>query len=295
MPLVLASQAMGTRFELVLPGRDERAERAAGETALETVAEWDARLSLFRRDSLLSLVNREARARAVKVDPQTFALLELCARVWRDSGGAFDAALGGLMARHGFRGEPAGAQSVAGFEAVELDPVACTVRFREVGVQLDLGGVAKGFALDAAAEVLREAGMAQALLHGGTSTVVALGAPPLMRGWKVAVERGAGAPAAELCDAALSVSAQHGRRNVRGEGHVLDPRSGDPVAGDDLACVVAPSGTLADAWSTALLVLGELPPAAAGQGVAGLIGQGQEGRRTWRSTGAQGPFLGRRG
>jgi FAD:protein FMN transferase len=290
VPLALAIQAMGTRFELVLPGLDPVRERAAGEAALDAIAEWDARLSLFRRDSLIALVNREAAERAVALDAETFALLELCARVWRESGGAFDAALGRHMARHGFRAQDAAASEPCGFEAVELDRAACTIRFHSPGAQLDLGGIAKGFALDRAADELRAAGIDQALVHGGTSTVIGLGAPPDQEGWRIALDRGPNAPLAVLRDAALSVSAQHGRRNERGEGHVLDPRSGAPVERNDVAAVIAPSGSLADPWSTALLVAGELPGSAAAQRVAGFVGVGAPEQRSWRSTGASGPF-----
>lgn len=269
MPLRLGLSAMGTRFELVLPGLDEVAERAAGEAALEEVALWDARLSLFARDSLVAHVNREAGARAVRVDPQTFELLEVCARLHAESEGAFDAALGGAMAAAGFRGEEAreGARADVGFAAVELDRDAHTVRFTAPGVQLDLGGIAKGFALDRAGEVLREAGVTTALVHGGTSTALALGAPPGAAGWRVALDEDPAAPRAVLCDRALAVSAQHGRRNADGAGHVLGARLAR-------AAVQAPDATLADAWSTALLVLGRLPEAARAAGVEGLVDPG---------------------
>jgi len=83
----------------------------------------------------------------------------------------------------------------------------------------------------------------------------ALGAPPGGEGWRVALDDEPGAPRAVLSDGALSVSAQHGRRNARGEGHVLGARL-------QRAAVQAPDATSADAWSTALLVLGRLPDAA---------------------------------
>jgi thiamine biosynthesis lipoprotein len=270
VPLTLALAAMGTRFELVLPGLDETRERAAGEAALAEIAEWDARLSLFQSDSLLAHVNREAGRRAVRVEPGTFELLETCARLLADSEGAFDAGLGAAMAAQGFRGDAARAtaRSGAGFAAVELDARNHSVRFADATVQLDLGGIAKGFALDRASEVLREAGVSTALLHGGTSTVLALGAPPGAAGWRVALDLEDAAPRALLCDRALSVSARHGRRNDFGAGHVL----GASVA---RAAVEAPDATLADAWSTALLVLGRLPQAARAHGVSGWIDAGQ--------------------
>lgn len=269
MPLALALSAMGTRFELVLPGLDEARERAAGEAALTEIAEWDARLSLFRRDSLLAHVNREARERAVRVDPRTFGLLEICARLLAESGGAFDAGLGSAMAAAGFRGEEAraSARAGAGFAAVELDARAQSVRFTDPAVQLDLGGIAKGFALDRAGEVLREAGFGTALVHGGASTVLALGEPPGATGWRVALDEGPQAPRVELRDRALSVSAQHGRRNEAGAGHVLGARLAR-------AAIEAPDATLADAWSTALLVLGRLPQAARAAGVSGFADGG---------------------
>ncbi len=287
--MLLALQAMGTRFELVLDGAGSPSARAAGEGALEAVAECEARLSLFRRDSLISHVNREAAERPVPVDPDTFALLEECARIWRQSGGAFDPGIGRRMQQHGFRGRaPENDGGYAGFGAVELDAAACRVRFMRPGVALDLGAIAKGHALDVAAGVLRGAGVERALLHAGTSTVVAIGAPPGLEGWNVALERGRRAPVVVLSDCALSVSAQRGRRNERGEGHVIDPRSGRPLANEATAAVVASRGALADGWSTALLVLGELPACARAGGIAGLVG---DPGGPWRPSGARGPFV----
>jgi thiamine biosynthesis lipoprotein len=166
---------------------------------------------------------------------------------------------------------------------VELDPEQLTVRFARQGVMLDLGAIGKGYAVERAADILREAGVASALLHGGTSTVYALGHPPEAECWKVAVEaprrggdgppagaprgmqaRRSGAPAPPLAtvplrDQALSVSAVWGRSfPAAGKtfGHVLDPRTGQPASGAVLAAVVLPSATETDALSTALLVLG---------------------------------------
>lgn len=291
MPFTLASQAMGTRFELVLPGRDRSRERAAGEVALEVVSEWERQLSIFRPDSLLSHVNREAFERPVRVDPRTFDLLAACWEFHVASQGAFDPAQGARMEALGFRGEPGrgpAGERVGGFAHVVLDSRTASVRFTRPGVQLDLGAVAKGHALDGAAQVLREAGVECALLHAGTSTVVAIGAPPGLDGWQVALGPQRGAPVVRLRDQALSVSAQHGRTNDAGAGHVLDPRTGEPVGGGGLAAVIASQGRDADAWSTALLVLGRLPRDAARRGVAGLVG-GEPGG-AWLPSGARGPF-----
>ena len=265
MPLRLATHACGTRFELVLGGESPRL-RAAGEAALRAVEDVDRRLSLFRRDSLLAHVCRTAARTPVRLDADTFELLELCAAVHRASGGAFDPTVAPLMralALHGTRSQapdvpPAEARARVGFDAVRLDAATRRVALDRDGVWLDLGAVGKGHALDLAARELREAGVARALLHGGTSTVLALGAPPDAEGWRVRIGSGPEAPVVVLRDAALSVSAPRA-----GTDHVLDPRTGAPSAAARYAAVLttgalaADAAARADAWSTALLATGD--------------------------------------
>jgi thiamine biosynthesis lipoprotein len=146
---------------------------------------------------------------------------------------------------------------------VELDAAAGTVRLPRAGMQLDLGGVGKGYALDRAVAVLEEHGVPSALLHGGTSSVHVIGTPPRRSSWPVAwrlpdratrtLRLGPGRPA-------LSVSAPHGKAFLDGgrlQGHVIDPRTGEPTRTALSACVTGPSSTLCDALSTAVLVAGE--------------------------------------
>ena len=139
-----------------------------------------------------------------------------------------------------------------------------TVAYARAGMSIDLGSVAKGAALDSAAALLRESGVRSAILHGGTSSVVAIGTPPGCDAWTIAIETaGPTRPVIPLRDRALSVSAPRGRMSMtpRGPvGHIIDPRSGVPVRRLGTACVVHRSAAFADAWSTALLVLGERPP-----------------------------------
>jgi len=166
---------------------------------------------------------------------------------------------------------------------IELDDGSNTIRFRRDGIGLDLGAVGKGHAIDLAVDVLRENGITRALLHGGTSTAFAIGSPPVddpdsPPGWVIGLKEPDGNTFDEprishheytvrLRDAALSVSAQHGRmitRNDQSVGHILDPRTGQPVGFEtdhrvDLTAVIAQSAAEADAWSTALLVMGERP------------------------------------
>ncbi|MAG56661.1 MAG: hypothetical protein CMJ83_10260 [Planctomycetes bacterium] len=265
---------MGTRFELVLGGDDKTQLRAAGEEALEEIALWDRHLSRFRRDSQVSHANRHAAAGWVSLAPEVFRLLERCRDLWEATDGRFDPALGAVMQRLGFHGdrEP-GSENDSNpvplahrFDRVALDADRHAIRFATAGLSLDLGAVGKGWALDRAAQILDDHDVGCALIHGGTSTVIARGAPPDAEGWIVGVadplvpER----PLARcvLGDGeALSVSAPHGR-SVDVGGHILDPRTGASAGDVALAAVVDTEAVRADAWSTALVV--SASPAAVG-------------------------------
>lgn len=269
MMLRLALEAMGTRFELVLDGEDEFSLRAAGEAAIQEIREQHDRLSIFSTGSLLSRVNERAFAAPVGVDPDLLDLLALCRRLWKASDGAFDPAVGRIMTRLGFRRPGEGtatprdnADVLPSFAAVLINEARGTVRFTSAAVALDLGGVAKGWALDRAVEILRDAGVTGALIHGGTSTAVAIGAPPGSEGWPIEIASHRDEVPPLLCmlrDTALSVSSplgrtvEHGGRSV---GHVVDPRTGGPASGTLVTAAVCTSAAEADAWSTALVVSG---------------------------------------
>lgn len=301
-PVRLAVHAMATRFELVLAGGDPVRLRAIGEEALAEIEACEAALSPFRPGSQIARVNREAYERPVPVDPDTFALLVACARLHRASGGAFDPSVGPLLVALGFRGAGAGdaaacaaAHAAVGWDGVELDPGWGTVRFLRPGMALDLGAIGKGHALDLAGAVLRRHGVAAALLHAGTSSVLALGAPPDRDAWRVTLGRAPMAPRIRLRDAALGVSAPQGRvvHGIHGVDlhHLLDPERGTSAAnGVVCAAVTCPSARDADAWSTALAVRGcalALPAAAAG--VVAL--RSDSGAVRWHELGDPAPWL----
>lgn len=279
---------MATRFEAVLHGEDEVALRAAAEEALEEIERLDALLSLYRPDSEIARINARAAIEPVRVEPTLFRLLQAAQRLSDESEGAFDITIAPLMRCWGFTrdsgrvpdaSEVAEARARVGMRLVHLDERDFTVRFARDGVMLDLGSIGKGFALERAAELLREAGVLSGILHGGTSTICALGTPPDADAWKVAVPHpdgesrpmvssadpeGTDADKALLAvvplkDEAMSVSAIWGKSfeaEGRIYGHVIDPRKGEPVEGSVLAAVILPSATETDALSTALLTLG---------------------------------------
>jgi thiamine biosynthesis lipoprotein len=272
IPVILALNAMATRFELVLHGENATRLRAAGEAALREIERLESQLSLYRPTSEIALVNAVAAREPVRVSPPVFALLQHARRLQRESGGAFDITVAPLVRCWGFMHgtgrlpEPAeieAARGRSGMAHVMLDEENYSVRFDREGVMIDLGAIGKGHAIDCAAEILREAGVISALLHGGTSTVYGIGAPPEADGWKIAIGPPPGQPPREIAvilrDNALSVSAVWGKcfeADGKKYGHVIDPRTGWPVNNAVQAAIVLPSATETDALSTALLVLG---------------------------------------
>jgi FAD:protein FMN transferase len=252
--------------------------KAAAEAACDEVARLHQLWSPYEKSSTIAHMNA-AQGRAVRVDADTLGLLVSCRRLWEETKGLFDPTVGALMKWWGFRGEPElsgralGAPRPAwGMGHVEIDEAAGTVRLALPSIELDLGAIGKGAALDAAGRVLREAGIESALLHAGTSSVLAIGTPPgNPQGWRVRVGDRADSPEVVLRDESLSVSSMTGQTVASSDGevsHVLDPRTGAPMTrtvpvGKNpaaLAAVVCHDGVTAEAWSTAALITGEPPP-----------------------------------
>lgn len=237
---------MGTRFEVALVACGVTATpahlRATGELALDEIEEWHRRLTRFSADSWVSHVNRTAVTEAALLDGDLWTLMRDAALVWQDSGGAFDVARG--------RGRD-----------LVIDAAARTLRFRRAGPALDLGAIGKGHALDCAAGCLRRHGVTRAFLQGGTSSGLALGYAPDGRPWRVSV----GDDVLELVDAAFSLSDDGSQPQAPGGRHISDPRRPDRGGAPNRrprrrVLVTGPSARLADAWSTALVVLGAVPP-----------------------------------
>ena len=275
--VTLARHAMATRFELVLHGNSAIALRAAGEEALTEIDRLENQLSLYRPTSEIAHINTRAAREPVRVTPEVFALLQHAQRLHAETGGAFDISIAPLVRCWGFMsgtgkmpavGDVAEARAKTGMQHVQLDTENRTVRFAREGMMLDLGAIGKGYAVGQAAGLLREAGVTSALIHGGTSTVYAIGSPPEGESWKIAVEtppatlgaiRFPELPTVSLRDEAMSVSAMWGRSfqsDGTTFGHVIDPRTGEPVKRALVAAIILPSATETDALSTALLVLG---------------------------------------
>jgi thiamine biosynthesis lipoprotein len=272
---------MATRFELELSGGSESELRAIGEAALNEISDVERRLSFYLPSSELSRINRDAAIRPVALAPDLFELFELTKHLHNRTGGAFDPTIGPLMSCWDMlgRGRVNGreqqdasrpsqvqiddARSSTGLGNVLLDSEAGTIQFAKPEIKIDLGGIAKGFGIEQATALLLEEGISGALLHGGTSTVSAIGMAPDGNKWKIGIADGAHVLGTiELFNQSLSVSAQSGKMTVIDGvhyGHILDPRTGWPASDHVVAACVSDSATISDALSTAALVLGESP------------------------------------
>ena len=150
-----------------------------------------------------------------------------------------------------------------GYRHVRLDPQARAIAFDHPGIELDLGAIGKGYAMDRASAILRAEGIAQALISSGSSSIYALGAPPGEPGWEVSIchplDRRQQVRSLHLRNLSISISGAHEQRfvlNGKMFGHLLDPRTGMPVENMLMTAVIAESNTASDALSTAFFVAG---------------------------------------
>src|SRR5260370_6903293 len=178
---------MGSTFTVVAYGEDRDQLQSAVASALEEARRLDQLLSNYRPESEWSQVNREAADHPVRVSQELFDLLAACVEDSRQSEGAFDITVGPLMKTWGFykgsgrlphRAEIRGALATVGHQGLILDPKNQTVKFAKKGMDMDPGGIGKGYAVDRLAGILRENGVRSALLSAGGSSIYAIGTPP---------------------------------------------------------------------------------------------------------------------
>lgn len=262
--------------------------QAAGEEAIDEVQRWHRTLSIFDRASQVSRINANAFAEPVRVDCEFFELLRVCLDARDETHGTFDIAAGSLMKQWGFRDQdqdsspkdtacamqanqspnsanPRNAArelhcsdgtSEPSTLAFTLDATQKTIQFSHPQTSLDFGAIAKGWALDRVLVLLRDAGVEHAFIHGGTSSIAAIGSSSShVQGWRVVVQ---GLCDVMLHDTCMSVSETEGRvvtRDNARRSHIMDPRTGRPVGHRASVAVVHPSATVAEMWSTAMILL----------------------------------------
>ena len=288
--LVVGREAMACRFEVVFNVGEVADATALACAALDRVDEVEHAFSVYRATSDLSILNATAAGGWQPVTHELLALLERARELHDRTAGGFDVAAGALVKAWGFltrQGRTptaaalAAARAATGMRHVEIDAAGRRVRFARPGVEINPGGIGKGWAVDRAVDLLADRGVPSVLVHGGSSSVRAIGGRAAGRGWPVGLRhplrpnvRLATIP---LVDRALGTSGSgtqffidRGRRL----GHILDPRSGRPAEGVIAATVLAADAATADALATALYVLGPagLPAVApAGGDVAAIL------------------------
>jgi FAD:protein FMN transferase len=272
--LLLASRpAMGSYFEVRI-GAGTPAAVALTERALDLIDSLEQQLTVYRDDSEVSRINATAHLGPVEVEPGLFRLLEQATAIGRATHGAYDVSAGALSTAWGFvRGprrvpDPAAlaeARARTGQAHLRLEPEHRTVAFDRPGVVINLGSIGKGYAIDRAVGVIRDHWWpTSALVHGGRSSLFALGSPPGRFGgrWVVALRNpfDPGTPLGilRLRNRAMGTSGtafQRFEAEGRVYGHLLDPRTGAPADGPASVTVLAPTAAEADALSTAFYLL----------------------------------------
>ncbi len=262
-------KAMATTFEVILPFGTPDAHVLALE-ALDEIDRLEDQLTVYRDSSEVSRLNARAARHPVPVERGLFDLLSLAKRLHSETGGAFDIAVGALIKTWGFycrqgrvpsAAERADVRRRIGMQHVRLDAERLTVAYERQGLEINLGSIGKGYALDRALARLE---VRDALAHGGHSSVLARGSEaPGRPGWSVGVldpERpGCRRAVLTLRDRGLGTSAithQHFVHEGKKLGHLLDPRTAWPAAGVLSATATAPTAAEADALATAFFILG---------------------------------------
>lgn len=285
----IAREAMATRFEFALHGMDAGYLRSAGEEALDEICRLEKALSFYLPTSEISQINREAGTRPVRINPETYQLISLSIEIMEKSGGLFDIAAGPLIHLWHRARESNTLPSPETIEEtlacassrhIELDPSAYTVRFHHPDMSINLGSIGKGYALHQAFEILKDLEVPHGLIQGGTSSIIAWGQSPENTPWKTAVQspqfttaysnfqlpesmdvsnREKYLSVEALDHESLSISSIWGRGfQVDNQylGHVIDPRTGWPVASTQLTCIRHQHAGIADALSTAFIAGG---------------------------------------
>jgi len=261
---------MGTVFEIAAYDQSSEHASRAIEKAFQEIVRLDDLLSDYKPDSALSTLNRSAHFHAEKVPSDLYQVIDQAVQFSRLSDGKFDISIAPLVNlwKAALRGEgmPSPAQqekvrSCVGYEKIELTPPD-QISFRSSCLQLDLGAIGKGYAVDRAAEVLHSLGIRDALVNAGGSTVFAMGSPPDQAAWLVHLRDPSKKidPQVMIKDGSVSTSEQTAPSLLVGDsaGHIIDPDTGMPLRTAFAVSAVSRTAMESDALSTTLLLLGPM-------------------------------------
>ena len=264
--------AMGGTFDIIAYGADSTILRSATEAAGEEARRLDDIMSNYVSSSEWSEINRDSATRPVPVSAEMFNLIAACVEYSRASEGAFDITVGPLMKVWGFykgsghlphRAEVRTALAHIGYQNVELNERNHSVRFLRSGMNIDPGGIGKGYAVDRLIAILKEYGVKSALVSAARSSIYALGTPPGEPGWRAQIRdpKDANKVATEvlLKDESMSTSGNY-EKFFMAEGklysHIMDPRTGFPAQGMIQVSVITPRCIDSEAWTKPVYIQG---------------------------------------
>jgi FAD:protein FMN transferase len=262
-------RAMGGDNELQLDGGDPAQARRAADAAIADVLRIEAKYSRYRDDSLVTRVNRAAGRTAVEIDAETAALVAYADRCFAESGGRFDLTSGVLRRAWDFRRKPPAlpapsaleaAKALVGWSMVEWNERS--IRLPRAGMEIDFGGIGKEYAADRAATICVEHEVEHGLVNLG-GDVRAVGTQVDGAPWRVGIQHPRGAPGkviayVDLADGAVATSGDYERYfdlDGRRYCHILDPRTGMPVAHWQSVSVVAPLAVVAGSCATIAMLM----------------------------------------
>ena len=259
---------MGTVFEIAAYQNSSQDVSDAIEKALREVVRIDDLFSNYKPESALSTLNRSAHLRTKRVPSDLYLVIEKAVELSKISEGKFDISIAPLVNlwKVALSGEatPTAAQErevrdCVGYEKIVLTPPD-QITFSSPCLQLDLGAIGKGYAVDRAGEILRASGVRDALINAGGSTIFAMGSPPGQSAWLVHLRDPSRQidPYVMLKEESVSTSEQS-LASLLGQdspGHIVDPVTGRPLKTEFSVSVIAPNGTMSDGLSTTLLLLG---------------------------------------
>lgn len=255
-------EAMATTFEIYIQHDNNRYAQQAARAAFNELDRLEAELSRFIENSDISRINNLAAGRPVRIGLDAFECLQLSEKIYNETNGAFDVTTGSLLkcwlnkdktARTPNQAELDIARQNTGMNLIKLNETDFTVELLRSPMQIDLGGIGKGYALDKMAELLREWSIDIALLHGGFSSVLTLNAPVNTKGWPVTLSNPRNRKQT-LAYLYLQNQAMSGSGLQWGQ-HIIDPRQAKPVEGKLIAWACAADAATADALSTAFMVM----------------------------------------
>jgi thiamine biosynthesis lipoprotein len=285
--IMRAWPVMGTLLTITVWGTDATVMLESAYAARDSIRLVDSLMSTYRPESEISGINAAAGNSAVAVSPQTIHVLLHARRLWRLSSGRFDPTVAPLVGAWGFHDDTSRVPSrstldslaqLVGYSRVEIDTARRTVRLPIRGMALDLGGIAKGFALDLARAALADPSITGGMIDLGGNVLV-FGRPPEGSKWVIGIRdprRNEGIIGTVSIDSgAVATSGDyehyfiiHGVRYS----HIIDPRTGMPSRGVIAATAVGPRGELSDGVSATLLLSGnDAVPIADSLGVAGIL------------------------